>query len=403
MSTSLERSDDSVQIVDVWKENIKQEFDFIIDAIKIYPYVSLDTKFSGSLFTVRNYGALTGNLGLAKLIQVGLTLSNENGQCPMINGQRVCWQFKFCEFIPKRDPKSRDMIDALRDSGMDLEKNQKDGVTYSDFAELLMSSGLVMRDEVSWITFQGSSHFGYLVKLLTAAGKKNLPETEQEFMEILNFCFPVFYDVKHLIRSSTNVNLHQHGGGELEDVARFLEVEERVGPAAAGDQAGSDSLLTSIVFNKLKHDPQYFNGAIPETCRGFLPGLAGLRGVGGSKNRDSGGKVGRGRLHSCWLMGAGLSRGLWGPRDTARAPCIAPDSQPVTEWYQSGTYFTVVCLWSPTLGLVDLGTAPVGLRGAGGSKSGDSGGKVGHGRLYSCWLVGASGSEECRTQVAIQW
>ncbi|XP_054813272.1 probable CCR4-associated factor 1 homolog 6 [Prosopis cineraria] len=261
MSTSLERSDDSVQIVDVWKENIKQEFDFIIDAIKIYPYVPLDTKFSGSLFTVRNYGAMTGNLGLAKLIQVGLTLSNE-----------------MLEIVgTDRDPKSRDMIDALRDSGMDLEKNQKEGVKYSDFAELLMSSGLVMRDEVSWITFQGSSHFGYLVKLLTAAGKKNLPETEQEFMEILNYCFLIFYDVKHLIRSSTNVNLHQHGGGELEDVARFLEVEERVGPAAAADQAGSDSLLTSIVFNKLKHDPQYFNGAIPETCRGFLPGLAGIQ------------------------------------------------------------------------------------------------------------------------------
>ncbi|XP_054793130.1 probable CCR4-associated factor 1 homolog 6 [Prosopis cineraria] len=232
MSTSLEGSDDSVQIVDVWKDNIKQEFDFIIDAKKTHPYVSLDTKFSGSLFIVRNYGALTGNLGLAKLIQVGLTLSDENGQCPMVNGQRVCWQFNFCEFNPKTDPKSRDMIEALRDNGMDLEKNQKDGVTYSEFAELLMSSGLVMRDEVSWITFQGSSHFGYLVKLLT--GKKNLPETEQEFLEILKYCFPVSYDVKHLIRSSTNVNLQQHGGGELEDVARFLEVKARVGPPAAG-------------------------------------------------------------------------------------------------------------------------------------------------------------------------
>ncbi|XP_054793133.1 probable CCR4-associated factor 1 homolog 2 [Prosopis cineraria] len=250
--SSVEGSD-SVQIVDVWKENMEQEFSVIRAAKSNFPYVSLNTKFSGSLFTVRSYGALSGNLGLAKLIQVGLTLSDEQGNIPMIMSsttheakQRV-WQFNFCEFDPKTDPKSRDIIETLIYNGIDFEKNKNCGIKYSDFAGFLMSSRLVQDD-----------------KLLT--GKKNLPEKEQEFFKILKDFFPVSYDLNYLIKFTTNLR------GGLEDVARVLG-EKRVGPTA---QAGSDSLLTSRVFKKLKHEHVYFNGAIPETCRGVLSGLAGI-------------------------------------------------------------------------------------------------------------------------------
>ncbi|XP_054793132.1 probable CCR4-associated factor 1 homolog 2 [Prosopis cineraria] len=144
---SVEGSD-SVQIVDVWRDNMEQEFSLI----------------------QRSYGALSGNLGLAKLIQVGLTLSDEQGNIPMIMSsttheakQRV-WQFNFCEF----DPKNRSQIS----------RHHRD----SNLQWVLMSSRLVQDDKVQWIAF-GSSDFGYMVKLLT--GKKNLPETEQEFFKIL--------------------------------------------------------------------------------------------------------------------------------------------------------------------------------------------------------------------------
>ncbi|XP_054811355.1 probable CCR4-associated factor 1 homolog 2 [Prosopis cineraria] len=248
---------------------MEQEFSLIRAAKNKFPYVFLNTKFSGSLFTERSYGALSGNLGLAKLIQVGLTLSDEQGNIPMIMSsttheakQRV-WQFNFCEFDPKTDPKSRDIIETLIYNGIDFEKNKNCGIKYSDFAGFLMSSRLVQDDKVQWIAF-GSSDFGYMVKLLT--GKKNLPETEQEFFKILKDFFPVSYDLNYLIKFTTNLR------GELEDVATVLR-EKRVGPTA---QAGSDSLLTSRVFNKLKHQHVYFNGAIPETCRGVLSGLAGI-------------------------------------------------------------------------------------------------------------------------------
>lgn len=101
-----------------------------------------------------------------------------------------------------------------------------------------MCSGVVLNDEIKWITFHGSYDFGYLLKVLT---QQPLPESEKEFFEDLEIYFPTLYDMKYLMKFCNSL----HGG--LNNLAKLLNVT-RFGPC---HQAGSDSLLTCTTFQQL--------------------------------------------------------------------------------------------------------------------------------------------------------
>jgi CCR4-NOT transcription complex subunit 7/8 len=110
---------------------------------------------------------------------------------------------------------AQESIDLLSKSGIMFQKNLENGIDPMHFAELLTSSGVILVDKVIWISFQGSYDFGYLIKLLT---NKDLPNTEQEFLELLRIFFPNVFDIKYLMKSCRNLK------GGLEEVARQLEV-----------------------------------------------------------------------------------------------------------------------------------------------------------------------------------
>ena len=130
-------------------------------------------------------------------------------------------------------------MDLLRRAGLQFERHRKHGMSTLRFGELLVSSGLVLSDRVKWITFHSGYDFGYLLKILTGAP---MPATQDGFFELLHLFFPVVYDVKHLISSVGSL----HGG--LNRIASELGVD-RVGPV---HQAGSDSLVTALVFFQLR-------------------------------------------------------------------------------------------------------------------------------------------------------
>jgi CCR4-NOT transcription complex subunit 7/8 len=46
---------------------------------------------------------------------------------------------------------AQDSIDLLRRSGIDFQLHQEKGIDVFRFGELLMSSGLVLMDEIKWI------------------------------------------------------------------------------------------------------------------------------------------------------------------------------------------------------------------------------------------------------------
>ncbi|XP_074579483.1 putative CCR4-associated factor 1 homolog 7 [Curcuma longa] len=266
MSSILPRNE-TVQIREVWTENLESEFSLIREIVDDFPYVAMDTEFPGIVCRPLgsflsnsdfNYATLKANVDMLKLIQLGLTFSDDLGNLPTCGTDRGCiWQFNFREFDVQRDISASDSINLLRESGIDFEKNVEEGVDAQRFAELLMSSGVVLNDSVHWVTFHSGYDFGYLLKILTC---QNLPDTQVGFFKHIKIYFPTLYDIKHLMKFCNSL----HGG--LNKLAELLEVE-RVGIC---HQAGSDSLLTSCAFRKLKES--FFNGST-EKYAGVLYGL----------------------------------------------------------------------------------------------------------------------------------
>lgn len=144
-----------------------------------------------------------------------------------------------CPVPYSEDMYAQDSIDLLQNSGIQFKKHEEDGIDPLDFAELLMSSGIVLMDNIKWLCFHSGYDFGYLIKLLT---DQNLPTNENDFFDLLHTYFPNIYDIKYLMKSCKSLK------GGLQEVAEQLDIR-RVGPQ---HQAGSDALLTGTAFFKMR-------------------------------------------------------------------------------------------------------------------------------------------------------
>ena len=234
---------DKTGIMEVYKENFIEEIKNLSKLLEDYNYIGMDTEFPGTVFSIKNmcddfyYKSLKTNVDNLKLIQLGITLTNERGEYPK-NYPYHTWQFnlKFDKNVDKYHPSS---INLLKQSGIDFEKLKNRGIDHNLFSQYLMTSALVLNPEIKWISFQGSYDFGYLLKLLL--GTELLPESEEVFVESLNLYFVNFYDIRMLVKGYQNMQ------GGLNRLAEQLNVQ-RLGMI---HQAGSDSMITSDVFFKL--------------------------------------------------------------------------------------------------------------------------------------------------------
>jgi CCR4-NOT transcription complex subunit 7/8 len=48
---------------------------------------------------------------------------------------------------------AQDSIDLLQNSGIQFKKHEEEGIEIDDFAEFLMTSGIVLSDRVKWLSF----------------------------------------------------------------------------------------------------------------------------------------------------------------------------------------------------------------------------------------------------------
>ncbi len=242
--------------------------------VEKYPYIAMDTEFPGvvtSGISSRDskdyqYQTIRANVDLMKLIQFGIAIADEIGN---FCHECTCWQFNF-KFDLDIDTHNEDSISLLKKSGINFNDISQFGIDINTFSELLMMSGLVLNDNVKWITFHSSYDFAYLLKALTSTV---LPLNENDFFDLLKIYFPCLYDVKFMMTSREGL----YGG--LSAVAETLQVE-RVGEM---HQAGSDSLLTLEVYFALIN--KYFDGVCDDTK--FQGQLYGLGNKGYNLKRNS--------------------------------------------------------------------------------------------------------------------
>jgi len=225
------------RIKEVYAEDFVREMAKISELIEKYPFISLDTEFPGFLYnsylenSKSNYPNIKRNVDSMKLIQVGFTLSDEDGKFPE---EISTWQFNM-KFDLDSDVCTPEAICLLESAGIDFKKFRQRGIEPEVFAEYLFTSGMALNENLTWITFHGIYDFAYILKLLT---NLKLPENEDTFLENVEMYFKNFYDIRSMVSELTWLK------GSLNKLASYLDVK-RVG---SSHQAGSDSLVTSKVF-----------------------------------------------------------------------------------------------------------------------------------------------------------
>lgn len=230
-------------IIEVYEENFIEQIKLLSSLLDEYNYIGMDTEFPGTVFHLENmtedfyYKSLKINVDKLKLIQLGITLTNEKGEYPK-NYPYHTWQFNF-EFDKDTELYKDDSINLLKKCGIDFNKLKKKGIKHKIFAEYFMVSNLVLNPDVHWVSFQGSYDFGYLLKLLI---NSDLPETEDAFTDLLNTYFINYFDIRVIVKDNDNLKKGLNRLAEVLDVKR--EGQEH--------QAGSDSVVTIDVFFKLK-------------------------------------------------------------------------------------------------------------------------------------------------------
>ena len=92
-------------------------------------------------------------------------------------------------------------MSLLMECGIDFEVLKKKGISYNLFTEYFLVSGLVLNENVTWISFNGISDFCYMLRLVL---NENLPNDEYNFFtNFKNYC-PNLYDIKYLIKDNEN-------------------------------------------------------------------------------------------------------------------------------------------------------------------------------------------------------
>ncbi|KAG6534005.1 hypothetical protein ZIOFF_007886 [Zingiber officinale] len=154
-------------------------------------------------------------------------------------GPGVSWQINFSDYDPDDDPS---LPTPIRKSGIDLQRNRREGVSSSELCAALLREKLFCQGG-KFVTFHGMYDVAYLLKILT--GGKPLPDTLREFMtEAWSIFGGRLFDIKYMARFCPGLL-----GGELglEKLANLLKVEAD----GVAHQAGFDSLVTGLIFHEL--------------------------------------------------------------------------------------------------------------------------------------------------------
>ncbi|MBA0683005.1 hypothetical protein Goari_024686, partial [Gossypium aridum] len=129
-------SNKSIVVRQVFAEDLDNEL-WLIKAAILSKQVACEDN------PVINYHYMKSNVDALQIIQLGLSLSDAQGNLPDFDSP-FCyvWEFNFKDFNINRDHYASTSIELLKRQGIDFEKNKEKGIDSRDFAKKLWDYGL---------------------------------------------------------------------------------------------------------------------------------------------------------------------------------------------------------------------------------------------------------------------
>jgi CCR4-NOT transcription complex subunit 7/8 len=243
-------------IHEVNETNLEVEFNLLRRAIVTHTFVALDVEYPGviirSLSKLSMDGGVDATYEMIKInvncmtpIQIGIVLTDKDGMFPTIHNEIIAgWNFNM-SFSTKKDVYSMLSLEILQDAGIRFAEHRDHGIEPAHFGELIISSGLVLDEDVTWITCHSAYSIAYLLKLVTG---RPIPSTLDAFYDTVRIWLPNLWDLRYAVTKFKNTSAGRWVGG-LEGMAKELGTSRDAGTKP--HIAAHDALLVSSVFHAL--------------------------------------------------------------------------------------------------------------------------------------------------------
>lgn len=249
-------------VKDVVKSNFYKEFSNIRELSTKYNVISINVESAGTLgrpigkFKGKRdyvYQTIRVNVDLFNIFKVGISLCDQFGNKP--EGIFSTWQLH-CEVNPEVEMVPSEFLEFLDAASTIPETSASElkhsGINLRELAVVLTDSGLIMNNNITWISHSGGYDFAYLLRLIT---DRPLPNNREEFLGDLNIFFPNYYDLD-LINQRLNFQIFMLSGlkdelflppQHLEMLADGLQIPQ----LPHYKTTGGVSLLILITYNHL--------------------------------------------------------------------------------------------------------------------------------------------------------
>jgi len=256
------------KLQDVWASNLEDEIERIQSSLEGFSHVAMDTLLPGIVarptgpfdaYAHYNYQTLKSNVDLTRALQISFTICDDKGNRP--KGIST-WRFNFM-FDASKDLLVQELTGV---EGLDLGRARDQGIDAAVFGELLMSSGLVLNDEVKWIIYCGTCNFADRAPEERVPGRAGGEPATTTFCGLYNFAY--------LLQFLTSQPLSEDFTGFYEsldlffparcDLAQFLSHLPPGPPLSSRDPA--DTLKRPLFCNGGQLQEAFFR--LPDVVRG---------------------------------------------------------------------------------------------------------------------------------------
>ncbi|KAK6886953.1 Poly(A) ribonuclease POP2 [Candida tropicalis] len=200
-------------IKEVWAHNLEHEFQslrtFINDKTsKIY--ISIHQEIPGIVArpvgtfkssSDYHFQTLRTNSDLLNLIQLSLCVVKITKND--VISSSIIWQFNFLYDLSKEMYNEEHLSLLSQSSQINFQLHSTQGIPHFDFSELMIESGLILDDNINWISFHAGYDLGFFVSLLS---NRDLPVDEPDFYWWCGKYFPNYYDLKYIGNQILNKN-----------------------------------------------------------------------------------------------------------------------------------------------------------------------------------------------------